>query len=140
MRQVGVGAIYCRCVSSFLLTLGLLGFLAACASSPDHQDWIRIGVTTKDEVIARYGQPDLLMAAPGGDTTIYRPTGSGASIPRLEIPTAQVGPFGAATTRMQPIEPGLGARDRTTEAKEQLRRELRIRYDTRGVVQELSSP
>ena len=140
MREVGVGAIYCRCVSSFLLTLGVLGFLAACASSPDHQDWIRIGVTTKDDVIARYGQPDLVMAAPGGDTAIYRPTGSGASVPRLEIPTAQVGPFGAATTRIQPIEPGLGARDWSTEAKEQLRREIRIRYDARGVVQELSFP
>jgi len=140
MRQVGVGAIYCRCVSSFLLTLGLLGFLAACASSPDHQDWIRIGVTTKDEVIARYGQPDLLMAAPGGDTAIYRPTGSGASAQRLEIPTAQVGPFGAPTTRMQSIEPGLGTRDWNIEGKEKLRREIRIRYDARGVVQELSFP
>jgi hypothetical protein len=140
MSHVRPRAILCRIVSSFTLTLGLLGLLAACVSTPDQTDWIRIGVTMKDDVIARYGQPDLVMAAPGGDTAIYRPTGSGASVPRLEIPTAQVGPFGTATTRMQPIEPGLGVRDRGTEAKEQLRREIRIRYDARGVVQELSSP
>ena len=131
---------YYRSVSSFVLTLGLLGVLASCASSPDQHDWIRIGVTTKDEVIARYGQPDLVMAAPGGDTAIYRPTGSGASIPRLEIPTAQAGPFGAPTTRMQPIDPGLGAKDLDREVKVLVKREIRIRYDARSVVQEVSSP
>ena len=131
---------YYRSVSSFVLTLGLLGVLASCASSPDQHDWIRIGVTTKDEVIARYGQPDLVMAAPGGDTALYRPTASGASIPRLEIPTAQAGPFGAPTTRMQSIDPGLGAKDLDRDAKVLLEREIRIRYDARGVVQEVSSP
>ena len=131
---------YCRCVYSFLLTLGLLGVLAACVSAPDHQDWIRTGVTTKDEVIARYGQPDLTIVSPDGNTDVYRPTISSPSTPRLEIPTAQAGPLGSATTRMQPIEPGLGAKDRTTEAKSSLKREIRIRYDARDIVQELSSP
>lgn len=140
MSHLPPRAFPCRLVCSFTLTAGLLSLLAACVSSPDQTDWIRIGVTTKDEVIARYGQPDLLMTAPGGETVTYRPTGSGVSIPRLEVPTAQAGPFGVPTTRMQPIEPWLGARDSSTEAKEQLRRELRIRYDARGVVQELSGP
>ena len=133
-------ATLCRLVYSCTLTLGLLGILMACVSSPDHPEWIRIGVTTKDEVIARYGQPDLMMAAPGGDTAVYKPTGSGASVPSLEIPTAQVGPFGAPTTRMQRVEPGLGAKDLDTEARALSRRELRIRYDAQGVVQELSFP
>lgn len=140
MRPARVRAILCWRMYSIPLTLGLLGILAACVSTPDQPDWIRIGVTTRDEVIARYGQPDLLMAAPGGDTAIYRPTGSGASIPRLEIPTAQAGPFGAATTRMQRIDPSPGAKDLDMETKLFLRKEIRIRYDARGVVQELSSP
>jgi len=140
MSYVRPRTILCRLVCSFTLTLGLLGLLAACVSTPDQTEWIRIGVTTKDDVIARYGQPDLLMAAPGGDTALYHPTGSRASVPRLEIPTAQVGPFGAPTTRMQSIDPGLGAKEMDKRGNVFLRKELRIRYDTRGVVQGLSSP
>ena len=132
-------------VYAFPLALGLLGLLAACVSAPDHSasdhpDWIRVGVTTKNEVIARYGQPDLVIASPGGDTAIYRPTASKQSTPRLEIPTVQAGPLGSATTRMQPIDPGLGANDMNTKAREWLQSEIHIRYDVRGVVQELSSP
>lgn len=129
----------------FPLTLGLLGILAACVSTPDystsdHPDWIRVGVTTKDEVSTRYGQPDLVIASPGGDTVVYRPTASGSSVPQIEIPTAQAGPFGSSTTRMQPINPGLDARDLNRGTKERVRSEIHIRYDARGVVQELSSP
>ena len=140
MSHVRPRAILCRLVCLFTLTLGLLGVLAACVSTPDQTDWIRIGVTTKDEVIARYGQPDLLMAAPGGETVTYRQTGSEASAPKLEIPTFQAAPEGKTMTRMQPIVPGLGAKQLDTGAKEQLRREIRIRYNARGVVQEMSSP
>jgi hypothetical protein len=118
----------------------MLSLLTACVSAPDHTSWIRVGTTTKDEVVARYGQPDWVSASPGGETVVYRPTASGRSAPRLEIPTAQAGPFGTATTRMQPIDPGLGAKDMNGKEKEWLRKELRIRYDDRGVVQELSSP
>ena len=145
MRNVQARANLCSLVYSFPLLLGLLSLLAACVSAPDHPapdhpDWIHVGVTTKDEVIQRYGQPDLVIASPDGDTAIYRPTASGQSAPRIEIPTVQAGPLGSATTRMQPIDPGLGAKDLNTEAKERLRSEIRIRYDARGVVQELSSP
>jgi hypothetical protein len=131
MRHARVRASLCT------LTLGLFGLLAACVSTPDQTDWIRIGVTTKQDVIARYGEPDVALTFPGGDTGVYRPV---ASVPRLEIPTVQIGPVGAPTTRMQVIEPGLGANDRSTEAKRSLRKEIRISYDARGVVQELSSP
>jgi hypothetical protein len=145
MRNLGVRFIFCSFLYAFPMTLGVLGLLAACVSAPDHPapdhpDWIRVGVTTKDEVVTRYGQPDLLIASPGGDTAIYRPTASGPSVPRLEIPTAQAGPLGTGTTRMQPIDPGLGAKDLNNGRKELLRSEFRIRYDARGVVQELSSP
>ena len=137
MKNVCARTTLSRLVYTFPLMLGLPGLLLACASAPDYPDWIRVGMTTKEQVIAQYGQPDLELTFPGGDTAVYRPI---PSVPRLEIPTAQAGPFGAATTRMQTIEPGLGARDRSTKAKEQMRREIHIRYDARGVVQEISSP
>ena len=138
MRELGT--IYSRCISPFLLTLGLPGLLAACASSPDHQDGIRIGVTTKQEVIARYGQPDVLMTYPAGETAIYPPARSDASAPRIEVPSLQVAPRGQFTTPMQPIVPGLGATyldDRTTE---RVSNEIHIRYDAGGVVRGLFSP
>ena len=145
MRNLRVRATLSSLVYAFPLTLAILGLFAACASAPDHPapehpDWIRIGVTTKDEVIQRYGQPDMVIASPGGGTAVYRPTASGPSAPRVEIPTVQAGPLGSATTRMQPINPGLGANDMNTKTKERLRSEIRIRYDARGVVQELSFP
>jgi hypothetical protein len=137
-----------RTVRSLLMLavpLAVLGLLAACASAPDHPapdqpDWIRIGVTTKDEVMQRYGQPDMVIASPDGDTAIYRPPASGQSAPRVEIPTVQAGPLGSATTRMEPINPGLGANDMNRKTNTRVRSEIRIRYDARGVVQELSSP
>jgi hypothetical protein len=140
MRFIGAHNIRCLLVSAFSLAPIILGLLTACVSAPDHENWIHVGVTTKDEVIARYGQPDWVTTSPQGDTAVYRPTTSVSSTPRLEIPTAQAGPFGTATTRMQPIDPGLGAKDLNGKAKERLRKEIRIRYDDRGVVQELSSP
>jgi hypothetical protein len=123
----------------FPLMLSLLSLLAACASAPDPQDWIRVGVTTKAEVIARYGQPDLVIASREGDTAVYRPA-SPSSAPQMEIPTIQAGPLGTATTQMRPINPGLDANDRSREGKERVRSEIHIRYDARGVVQELSTP
>lgn len=140
MKFIGAHTIRCLLMSAFSLAPAILGLLTACVSPPDHSEWIRIGVTTKDEVIARYGQPDWVIASPGGDTVMYRPTASGAAAQRVEIQTAQAGPLGSVTTRMQPIDPGLGAKDLNGKGKEGLRKELRIRYDDRGIVQELSSP
>jgi hypothetical protein len=140
MRHVQTRTLLWSLVNSFPLTLGLLTLFTACVSAPDHQDWIRVGVTTKGEVITRYGQPDLVIASPDGDTAVYRPTTSRPAAPQMEIPTVQAGPLGSATTRMQPITPGLDAKDLNREAKERVRSEMHIRYDARGVVQELSSP
>ena len=122
---------------SVAMILTVLGLLAGCVSPPGHPNWIRVGETTKNDVIERYGPPDMVIASPGGDTAVYRPI---ASAPRLEIPTAQVGPSGTAVTSMQRIDPGLGAKDLNREKKELLRDEIRIRYDTQGIVRELSSP
>lgn len=137
MRNLRARSILCSFPSSFPMTLAVLGLLTACVSAPDHPNWIRVGVTTKDQVISRYGQPDAVIASPDGDTVVYRPSASG---PQLQIPTAQAGPFGTTTTSMQPIDLGPSANDLDAQTKELLRGELRIRYDARGVVQELSSP
>jgi hypothetical protein len=139
VRSSQARLIRCFLLYAFLIAPAVLGLFSACVSTPDHPHWIRVGVTTKDEVIQRYGQPDLVIASPGGDTAIYRPTASGPSVSRLEIPTAQPGPFGTSTARMQPIDQGLGAKDLNRETKELLRSEIRIRYDAWDVVQELYS-
>jgi hypothetical protein len=133
-------AMRCPLMYPFPLVLALLALLAACASAPDRQEWIRVGVTTKTDVITRYGQPDLIIAAPGGYTAVYRTTASGRSAPPLKIPTAQAGPFGTPTTHMQQIDPGSGANDLDRVRKERLLNEIRIRYNDRGIVQELSYP
>lgn len=122
---------------SVSIILAVLGLLTGCVSLPDHPDWIRVGATTKHEVIERYGPPDIVIASPAGDIAVYRPI---APAPRLKIPTAQIGPSGTAVTTMQRIDPGLGAHDLNRERTELLRREIRIRYDSQGIVQELTSP
>ena len=100
---------------SVAMILTVLGLLAGCVSPPGHPNWIRVGETTKNDVIERYGPPDMVIASPGGDTAVYRPI---ASAPRLEIPTAQVGPSGTTVTSMQRIDPGLGTKDLNRGKKE----------------------
>lgn len=137
MRNPRVRSILCSLLHSSAMMLAAFCLLTGCVSPSGHPDWIRVGATTKNEVIERYGPPDMVIASPDGDTAVYRPI---ASAPRLEIPTAQVGPSGTAVTSMQRIDPGLGAHDLNREWKELLRSEIRIRYDSQGIVQELTSP
>jgi hypothetical protein len=120
-----------------LVSLGTLVCVGACAVVPDQRDWIKIGQTTREEVVERYGQPDFVMASEEGKTEIYRPRDSRGSTPRLEIPTVQAGPLGTMTTKMEPINPGLVARPMNGSLQERPEQELRIRYNTQGIVQEL---
>ena len=137
MNNLSLFVIRYSFLHSVSIILTVFGLLAGCVSPPGHPDWIRVGATTKNDVIERYGPPDMIISSPGGDTVVYRPI---PSAPRLEIPTAQVGPSGTAVTSMQRIDPGLGTKDLNREKKEQLRDEIRIHYDTQGIVRELSSP
>lgn len=123
--------------SLYALPMGILIFVVACATTSDPAEWIRVGMTTRAEVIEHYGEPDLVIVSQGGDTAIYRPRNSGQSAPRIEVPTAQAGPLGTATTRMQPIDPGLGARATNAGAQDRPKKEIQIRYNARGIVQEL---
>lgn len=114
-----------------------LALVGACAGIPDQWNWIKIGHTTREEVVERYGQPDLVMASEEGETVAYRPSDPRRSAPQIEIPTVQAGPLGTTTTRMEPINPGLGTRPVNGGRHERPEQELRIRYDAQGVVQEV---
>ena len=120
-----------------LLSAGTLVFVAACAAVPEQKDWIKIGQTTREEVVGRYGQPDLVMDAEGGQVAVYRPKDPGQYAPRVEIPTAQAGPLGSMTTKMEPVNPGLGTKPANGGLRERPEQELRIRYNAQGIVQEL---
>ena len=119
------------------ISLCTLVCVGACAVAPDQRDWIKIGQTTREEVVERYGQPDLVKVSEEGDIAIYWPRGSKGSTPRLEIPTAQAGPLGTMTTKMEPINPGVGTNPTNGNVQERPEEELRIRYNAQGIVQEL---
>ncbi|MDN5940819.1 MAG: hypothetical protein L0H94_02960 [Nitrospira sp.] len=125
------------CLQFLLISFGALVAVGACAVVPDQKDWIKIGHTTREEVVERYGQPDLVKADEEGEIAIYRPRGPSRSTPRMEIPTVQAGPLGTVTTKMEPVNPGLGTGSTNAELRRRLEQELRIRYDTQGIVQEL---
>ena len=120
-----------------LISSGALVLVGACTAVPDQGNWVEIGRTTREEVVERYGQPDLVMASEEGKTEIYRPRTPGRSTTKIEIPIAQAGPLGASTTKIEPINPGLGARPMNGSLQERPEQELRIRYNTQGIVQEL---
>jgi hypothetical protein len=116
------------------VTTSLLLLVAACATVNEQTDWIRIGVTTRDEVVARYGQPDLVITAPEGDTVTYRPTGR-MPPPAIEVPTIQPGgSLGLPTTKMEKIPSGPDTPPHVRPA-----RTIHIRYSAKGVVQDVTS-
>ncbi|TKB65411.1 MAG: hypothetical protein E8D47_06920 [Nitrospira sp.] len=125
------------CFQFLLISFGTLLVVGACAAVPDQREWIKIGHTTKEEVVERYGQPDLVRVSEEGQIAIYRPKDTIRSVPRVEVPTMQAGPLGTMTTKIEPINPGLGARLANGNLQERPEQELRIRYSTQGIVQEL---
>ena len=120
-----------------LLSWGALVLVGACAAAPDQKDWIQIGKTTREEVVERYGQPDLVRADEEGEIAIYRPRDPSRPAPRLEIPTAQAGPLGTVTTKIEPVSPGLDTGQANADRQKRPEQELRIRYNAQGIVQEL---
>jgi hypothetical protein len=116
---------------------GFLALLSACASVPQQNDWITVGQTTRDEVIDAYGQPDLVTTTADGETVVYRSRGVSRSAPPMEIPTVQAGPLGTTITKMESIKPGTGGPVNGGRLRRNLERELSIRYDGQGIVQEV---
>ncbi|MGA6828414.1 hypothetical protein ACO9S2_12460 [Nitrospira sp. NS4] len=120
-----------------LISAVVLVLVGACAGVPEPQDWIKVGETTREDVVKRYGQPDLVMASEEGETAIYRARDSRGSTPPMEIPTVQAGPFGTATTRMEPVKPGMRNGSGNGRQQERPEQELQIRYNAQGIVQEI---
>jgi hypothetical protein len=120
-----------------LLIWSAFVLIGACATVPDAEEWIKVGQTTKVEVVERYGQPDFVMASGEGETATYRPRDPRSPAPRMVIPTVQAGPLGSTTTKMEPINPGLGSRPTNGSMQKRPEQELRIRYNAEGIVQEL---
>jgi hypothetical protein len=117
------------------LLLGIPVWLGACAETmAERTAWIQVGKTTKAEVIAYYGEPDLVFTEQEGETVTYRPATAHRIPPPVQIPTAQAGPAGFNTTQVQTIEPGLGKGDKVYRRPQ---KEIRIRYDAQGIVQEM---
>lgn len=118
---------------AYLIVLSVAVWFSACAETTiDRTSWIQIGQTTKAEVIAQYGEPDLVLTEQEGETAVYRPTQRVA--PPVQIPTATPGPLGTTTTQMQTVEPGLG---KNTKVYQRPQKETRIRYNAQGIVQEV---
>jgi hypothetical protein len=123
----------------FLLILGgACMLIGACSAVPDQKNWITIGHTTREEVIDRYGQPDVVITTPEGETVIYRPRDSGVSSPSVQIPTIQAGPLGTVTTKTETINSGTNTRPTNGKLQNRPAQELRIQYNPQGIVQELS--
>jgi hypothetical protein len=123
--------------SSHVLIGAMLMFLMACAMTGSPEQWIRVGVTTRAEVVEQYGEPDMVTVSNDEETAIYRAKAPGQASMRIDIPTAQMGPFGAMTTKTQSVDPGLGARALNAGAVDRPGRDFHIRYDSRGLVLEV---
>lgn len=136
--EVGM-AVYLRSrkIIPLLAVLSVMFALASCATARP-SDWITVGGTTRDEVVAQYGEPDLIRVMPEGEVAVYRPTAPTAARPRLSVPLVEAaGDQGAIRTREQPLERGLGVRGVGTGARARPEKEFRIRFDRNGVVQAL---
>ncbi|MBY0249205.1 MAG: hypothetical protein K2Q17_16215 [Nitrospiraceae bacterium] len=119
------------------ISWGFLVLLSACAFAPHQNEWIIVGHTTREEVVEAYGEPDLVMTAAEGETVVYRPRAVSHSRPPMEIPKAQAGPRGLVATKMEPIVRSYGSISADGGLRGRSDREMRIRYDAHGVVQEL---
>ena len=106
----------CRPPQMFLIWSAFV-LIGACATVPDAEEWIKVGQTTKVEVVGRYGQPDFVMASGEGETATYRPRDPRSFAPRMEIPTMQAGCLGSVTTKMETI-PVWGPDRRTAVCRE----------------------
>jgi hypothetical protein len=118
-----------------IAAISLVSWIGGCAVASEKKTWIAVDTTTRDEVVKRYGQPDIIQMSSDGSIVTYWPTSVRLNQRRMEIPAVQPGPWGTTTTRI-PIEAGLDRPD-TQEPRSQ---ELRIRYDAQGVVREVVMP
>lgn len=127
----------CRSARFSCLGIACLLWLSSCVTGGDQTSWIRIGVTTKDEVVKRYGEPDMVRMSSEGETATYSAAFSPPTVPPPMVQAVEPAPEGKMTFKPQPVVRGLGARNVAAGTQNRPGREIRIRYDTRGVVQDL---
>jgi hypothetical protein len=112
--------------------------LASCATQSKPSDWIKIGSTTRDEVVDQYGEPDFIRSAASREIATYRSGPARQTSQQVEIPVAQAaGVSGGVTTRSHAIERGLGARNLGTGIRARPTKEFWVQYDENGVVRAL---
>ncbi len=129
----------CALVCTWLVVAGCGTEQLERTSGSGRTEWIKIGMTTREEIMARYGEPDATAQLPQGEVALYRAPGTATPSPPPSIPVVTPGPLGQTVTEMKPVEPGLGTSPLSASgAKERPSRTIWIRYDTRGVVQEWS--
>jgi hypothetical protein len=128
-----------RLFSSVLCCIGItcLVGLSSCATSVEGPSWIRIGETTKEEVIKRYGEPDMVRLSSNGETATYSPAFSPSASPPPVTQAVEPALEGKMTFKPQPVVRGLGARNVADGSQDRPRKEIRIRYDASGIVQDL---
>lgn len=125
--------------STLLVVIGCATEPAGQPSSVEAVEWIKVGATTREEMIARYGNPDAVAHFPQGEVAVYRGSRPAAPAVKPSIPVPTAGPFGTVTTEMRPVEPGLGTKSAgPSGSAARPSRTVWIRYDTHGVVQEWS--
>jgi hypothetical protein len=117
-----------------LLSAGCATDQARVKAAAEETEWIKIGSTTREEVIKRFGDPDATAEAQSSEIVVYRPRRPPS--PGMVIPSPEAGPLGTVTTRTRPIEPGLGTSP--IGRGEKPSRTIWIRYDAGGVVQQVS--
>jgi len=117
---------------TLLLVLCVWPALMACA---EEARWIRVGVTTKGEVVERYGEPDRVLVSTHGETLTYRPLPSRP--PTVSIPVARAGPGGLGIFQTESIVPGLGVRDIAAGTHPRPHGEIHIEFNDQGIVREV---
>jgi hypothetical protein len=117
---------------TLLLPLGVF-LTAACAT--DNTDWIKVGVTTKDEVVAQYGEPDLVIISPQGEALTYRAFPVQNPVGPIEV--ARAGPFGLGIFQTEFVVPGLGVRPVAAGPRPRPAGSIAVVLDEEGIVREV---
>ncbi|BCA54903.1 exported protein of unknown function [Nitrospira sp. KM1] len=123
--------------ASFLTICSLL-CVTSCVTASEQTQWIEPGKTTKADVLSRYGEPDLLQMTENGPVATYRPTASKHPSTPVEIPTVQPGPFGTTVTTSRPVQRSMDSDDPPSVKRGLIEKEIHIRYNEQGIVQEVT--
>lgn len=143
-KKAGIAAIHKRSLLVCLLPVIpaiSLAWLPGCTTVPvpaDQTSWIEIGKTTKADIVARYGKPDLTQRLAVGSIVIYFPAWKHPPPPSAvpTIQTMQPTSAGFGMAMPNPLGPRLAVADVGDGGHERPRQGLSLRYDAQDVVRE----